>query len=99
MEVINKNKKPIGVFDSGMGGLSILTELRRVAPYENFVFLADQKYVPYGEKSKKELVALTSKITDYFIKKYDIKMMVVACNTATCGAIDELRAKYPITFV
>lgn len=93
------NNRPIGVFDSGVGGLSVLYELQHLLPNENFVFLADQLYVPYGEKTKKELVELTSKIADYFIKKHNIKMMVVACNTATCGAIDDLRAKYSLPIV
>lgn len=91
--------KPIGVFDSGVGGLSVLIELQKLLPNENFVFLADQKYVPYGEKTKEELVKLVFKITDYLVKEHDIKMMVVACNTATCGAIDELRAKYSFPIV
>ena len=52
------------------------------------LFLAE-KYVPYGEKTKEELITLVYKITDYFIKNHNIKMMVVACNTATCGAIEE----------
>lgn len=95
----NKQNKPIGVFDSGVGGLSVLIELQKMLPNEDFVFLADQKYVPYGEKTKKELVGLVFNITDYLIKHHDIKMMVVACNTATCGAIEELRAKYSLPIV
>ena len=94
-----KNKRPIGVFDSGVGGLSVLIELQKILPNESFVFLADQFYVPYGEKTKKELVNLTSRISNYFIKNHNIKMMVVACNTATCGAIDELRKKYTLPIV
>ncbi len=90
------SKQPIGIFDSGVGGLSVLQELEKMLPNENFVFLADQKNVPYGEKTKAELIKLVYKITDYFVKNHDIKMMVVACNTATCGAIKELRAKYPL---
>lgn len=93
------DNRPIGVFDSGVGGLSVLIELQSLLPHEDFVFVADQLYVPYGEKSKQELVDLTSKITDYFIKNHNIKMMVVACNTATCGAIGELRAKYHFPIV
>lgn len=93
------DRRPIGVFDSGVGGLSVLIELQKVLPKENFVFLADQLYVPYGEKSKEELVKLTRKITDYFIKKHDIKLMVIACNTATCYALDELRKRYNIPIV
>ena len=89
-----KNTQPIGVFDSGVGGLSVLRELKRIIPHENFVFLADQLYVPYGEKSKKELVQLGLRVTNYFVKNHDIKMMVVACNTSTCNSVDEVRKKY-----
>ncbi len=94
-----KESQPIGVFDSGVGGLSVLIELKKIMPHEDFVFLADQKNVPYGEKSKTKLVDLTSRITEYFIKKHDAKMIVVACNTATCGAIDELREKYDLPII
>ncbi len=96
---MHKNNQPIGVFDSGVGGLSVLRELRRLLPHENFVFLADQLYVPYGEKSKKELIELGLRVTDYFVKNHDIKMMVVACNTSTCSSIGEIRAKYTFPIV
>lgn len=95
----NKKNKPIGVFDSGVGGLSVLLELKRLLPNEDFIFLADQKYVPYGEKSKEELIARVYKITDYFLKYHDTKMMIVACNTATCNAIEELRERYSLPIV
>lgn len=72
----------------------MLRELERLLPHENFVFLADQKYVPYGEKTKKELIELGLRVTDYFIKNHDIKMMVVACNTSTCSSVDEVRKVY-----
>ncbi len=94
-----QNNQPIGVFDSGVGGLSVLIELKKLLPNENFVFLADQFYVPYGEKTKKELVDLAYKITDYFINKHDVKAMVVACNTSTCSSIAEVRQKYPLPIV
>src|SRR3989344_7774199 len=93
------NNQPIGIFDSGVGGLSVLIELKRLLPHENFVFLADQLYVPYGEKSKKQLVKLTSRITSSLVKNHNIKMMVVACNTATCSALPEMREKFPIPIV
>ena len=101
MQNINKNnnKRPIGVFDSGVGGLSVLLELQKILPNENFVFLADQKYVPYGEKTKNELVDLAYKITDYFINVHNVKIMVVACNTSTCNSIAEVRAKYSLPVV
>jgi glutamate racemase len=95
---MNSNQ-PIGVFDSGVGGLSILAQLQKLLPRENFVFLADQLYVPYGEKSKKELLQLVYKITDYFIREHNIKMLVIACNTATCYTIKELRGKYRLPIV
>jgi len=92
-------KRPIGVFDSGVGGLSVLKELHKLLPGENFVFLADQLHVPYGEKTQKELISLNKRITNFFIKNYDIKLMVIACNTATCYTIDALRAKYSLPIV
>ncbi|MEI8174769.1 MAG: glutamate racemase [bacterium] len=95
----NINNKPIGVFDSGVGGLSVLLELQKDLPNENFVFLADQLYLPYGEKSKQKLVSRVYKISDYFIRQHDIKMMVVACNTATSNTIVELRKKYNFPIV
>ena len=96
---MQKNKQPIGVFDSGVGGLSVLIELQKLLPNENFIFLADQLYVPYGEKSKKELVELGFRVTDYLIKNHNIKMMVIACNTSTCNSIAELRKKYCLPIV
>src|SRR3989344_923015 len=93
------DKRPIGVFDSGVGGLSILIELKELLPKENFVFFADQKNVPYGEKTKKELNKFMTAIVDYLIDEHDIKMFVIACNTATCYTIKELREQYPLLLV
>jgi len=92
------NKQPIGVFDSGIGGLSVLRELYKRLPNEDYIFFADQKNVPYGEKSKEELVALTKNIMR-FLKEKNIKMAVVACNTATCYAIEEMRAAFDMPIV
>jgi len=87
------DNRPIGVFDSGVGGLSVLKELQLLLPHEDYIFLADQLHVPYGEKSKRQLVDLSYRITHHFLT-HDIKLMVVACNTATCYTIDSLRKKY-----
>ena len=92
------DNRPIGIFDSGVGGLSVLIELRRLLPSENFVFLADQKNVPYGEKTKDQLEELTSRIARFLINQ-GAKLIVVACNTATCYAIDALRRDFPVQFV
>jgi len=92
------NNFPIGVFDSGVGGLSILKELQGLLPNESFVFFADQKNVPYGGKTKEELVALTSRIMEFLLSQ-KVKMVVVACNTATCHAIQELRSSFSLPIV
>lgn len=93
------DRRPIGVFDSGVGGLSVLREMEKLMPSESFVFLADQKHVPYGEKSKAELIDLAYRIVDMFINKYDAKIVVIACNTSTCYSIDALRKKYILPIV
>jgi glutamate racemase len=95
---MNMNGQPIGIFDSGIGGLSILQELYRRLPTENYVFFADQHNVPYGEKTKEELIALTTRIVKFLLDE-QAKMVVVACNTATCYAIETLRASYDIPIV
>lgn len=92
------DKRPIGVFDSGVGGLSVLKELRKLLPKEDFIFLADQANVPYGEKTQSQLCRLAYNISDFLIKK-DAKLIVVACNTATCHAIGYLRKEFKVPFV
>lgn len=89
---------PIGVFDSGVGGLSILQELQNLLPDENYIFFADQRNVPYGGKTKEELVALTMRVMK-FLTDQKIKLAVVACNTATCYALEELRDRFSLPIV
>ena len=86
----------IGVFDSGLGGLSVLKELRKLLPNEGYIYYADSINVPYGEKSDEELLDLTSKIVDYLLEK-DCKLIVIACNTATTSCMKRLRELYPDT--
>lgn len=90
--------RPIGVFDSGVGGLSVLKELIELMPKENYIFVADQINVPYGEKTKKELEKETLKVCNFLVSK-NSKIIVAACNTATCYAIDFLRARVKIPIV
>ncbi|HEY4521919.1 MAG TPA: glutamate racemase [Candidatus Paceibacterota bacterium] len=90
--------RPIGVFDSGVGGLSILRELKKIMPHENYIFVADQLNVPYGEKTQKELENLTLKICKFFVSK-NSKLIVAACNTATCHALPYLRSKIKIPII
>lgn len=84
----------IGVFDSGRGGMSILDELRRLLPNEDFLYYGDSINNPYGEKSDEELMIITTKIVDY-LKENDCRVMVIACNTATTRCMKKLREMYP----
>ena len=86
-------KGKIGLFDSGLGGLSILKELLNLLPNENYLFYEDSINNPYGEKSEEELMNITSNITDYLLKN-DCKIIVIACNTATTSCMTKLREKY-----
>jgi glutamate racemase len=92
------NNEPIGIFDSGIGGTSIWKEIHDLLPNEKTIYLADSKNAPYGQKSKKEIIALSIKNTDLLLKM-GCKLIVVACNTATTNAIRELREKYDVPFI
>lgn len=82
---------PIGVFDSGLGGLSVLRALRAELPHERFVYVADSGHAPYGERDDTHVIARSHAITQHLRAHHQIKAMVVACNTATAAAIKLLR--------
>jgi glutamate racemase len=82
---------PIGVFDSGVGGLSVLKALRAELPAEAFVYVADSGHAPYGERDDEHVLQRSHAIARYLQKHHHIKALVVACNTATAAAIAELR--------
>lgn len=86
-------QKPIGLFDSGIGGTSIWKAIHALLPNEDTVYLADSKNAPYGQKSKDEIISLSIKNTEHLLDQ-NCKMIVVACNTATTNAIKYLREKY-----
>ena len=88
------DNRPIGVFDSGVGGLSIWRAIRKLLPQESMAFFADSGHVPYGEKPTEELEDLTGRITRFLLSK-DSKIIVVACNTATVHTIAYLREAFP----
>jgi glutamate racemase len=92
------NNRPIGIFDSGIGGTSIWAAIHQLLPNEKTIYLADSKNAPYGQKSKAEIIALSIKNTE-FLLSMDCKLIVIACNTATTNAIQELRAKYSVPFI
>ncbi|PHS35083.1 MAG: glutamate racemase [Alkaliphilus sp.] len=99
---LEKQKKtidlPIGVFDSGIGGISVLAELISEMPNESFVYFADSANAPYGEKTTEEVKRL-SMVAVNFLVDYGIKALVVACNTATSAAVNELRNKWEMPIV
>jgi glutamate racemase len=86
---------PIGVFDSGIGGLSVLKALRAALPAEDFVYLADTGFAPYGERGDAYVVDRTRAIVRRLREEHAIKLLVVACNTATAAAIHLVRAEHP----
>ncbi|QMU64649.1 MAG: glutamate racemase [Flavobacteriaceae bacterium] len=92
------HRQPIGIFDSGIGGISILKEITLAMPNEHTIYLSDSANAPYGEKSKEEIIQLSKKNTEYLLNK-DCKMIVVACNTATTNAIETLRKEYNVPFI
>lgn len=89
------SKFPIGVFDSGIGGLSVLQSLLTTLPHERFVYLADNGHAPYGEKTDLFVRQRSLAIAHHLIEQHHIKALVVACNTATAAAIHELRTRHP----
>ncbi|TDE05281.1 glutamate racemase [Flavobacterium sandaracinum] len=95
---MNSNNQPIGIFDSGIGGTSIWSAIHNLLPSEKTIYLADSKNAPYGQKSKEEIIALSMKNTE-FLLEMNCKLIVVACNTATTNAIQELRSKYDVPFI
>jgi glutamate racemase len=95
LNVAAANTRPIGVFDSGVGGLSVLRALQAELPQERFVYVADNGHAPYGERDDAHVLQRSHAIADYLIASHGIKALVVACNTATAAAIHTLRAAYP----
>ncbi len=92
------NLNPIGIFDSGIGGLTVLKEIHRQIPGENLIYFGDTARVPYGIKSAETVRRFSLEIADYLVR-HDIKMLVVACNTASAAALNSLRESLPIPVV
>lgn len=86
---------PIGVFDSGIGGLSVLKALQAELPHQRYVYLADSGHAPYGEREPQHIIDRTMAAVEYLIMHHGIQALVVACNTATAIAIHLLRVDHP----
>ena len=94
-----KNTQPIGIFDSGVGGISVMSHIQSLLPNESLAYVADSLFAPYGLKSKDVILERSKTAIDYLIKKQSSKLIVVACNTATAAAIQELRHIYEIPII
>ena len=90
---MDNSKKAIGVFDSGLGGISVLRDLKKLMPNENFIYYGDSAYAPYGIKTKEEITKRCVEIMEFFMSK-GVKAVIIACNTATSAAADYLRERY-----
>ena len=89
------DNRPIGVFDSGLGGLTVLKEIMKILPNENLVYFGDTARVPYGSRSKEVVMKYTFQAINFLISK-DVKAIVIACNTATARSLVEANEKYDI---
>ncbi|MBO8129477.1 MAG: glutamate racemase [Peptococcaceae bacterium] len=89
---------PIGFFDSGVGGLSVMREVRRLLPKENLLYVADSAYCPYGFRPAREIRNRAYALTEFLLSR-QAKIIVVACNTASAAGLDALRQKYDVPFV
>lgn len=92
------NEAPVGVFDSGVGGLSVLREIRQLLPAESLLYVADSGFVPYGEKPP-ELICERSRAIAEFLLAQGAKALVLACNTATAAAVADLRAHFQVPII
>ncbi len=97
-EAAGKTEAPIGVFDSGAGGLTILSALRRELPYENYIYFGDTAHCPYGTRSDAEIIELTSRSCQFLLEQ-GVKLIVIACNTASQAALTSLRATFSVPFI
>ena len=92
------NKRPIGIFDSGVGGLTVLSEIAKELPSENLIYLGDTKHFPYGDKSKESIIEISKKCTEFLIK-HDVKLIVIACGTATSQALEAIKEQIDIPII
>lgn len=93
------NSSPIGFFDSGVGQISVLQKAQKLLPNEHFVLLADEKHLPFGEKSRESIEKYAGKAASFLITRHKIKLLVVACNTASIQALAHIRKYFEIPVV
>ncbi|WP_018142727.1 glutamate racemase [Alloscardovia criceti] len=92
------NTAPIGVFDSGLGGISVVNEIHKLMPHEDIIFYGDSAHAPYGVRSTKDVQELSFRVADHLISQ-GVKAIVIACNTATSAAAQAMREAYDIPII
>ena len=92
------DNRPIGMFDSGVGGLTVYKEVKKQLPNESIVYLGDTKRFPYGSKSKESIIELTKQGIEFLIRQ-NVKLIVIACGTATSQALEEVKNLYPVPII
>lgn len=90
--------RPIGIFDSGVGGMTVLSEIKKKFSNEDLIYLGDTKNFPYGDKSKETIIKMATKCVEFLIKN-DVKLIIIACGTATSQSLEELRNIYKIPII
>lgn len=98
MRSVSLNNSPIGVMDSGVGGISVLKHIHALLPQENLIYVADSLHAPYGSKTAEAIKTRCFAVADFLVEK-GVKSLVVACNTATAAAIDDMRARYALPII
>jgi len=93
--MMKNNSNPVGIFDSGLGGLTVLREIEKILPHENIVYLGDTARLPYGSKSKNVIIRFSTQNVLFLLKK-KVKMVVVACNTSSSLALDYLTGIFTV---
>lgn len=97
-ELAEGGGQPIGLFDSGVGGLSVLRHVRELLPFEDLIYVADQAFVPYGSRPQSHILSRSKKITEFLLAE-GCKLIAIPCNTASAAALSELREEYDVPFV
>jgi glutamate racemase len=94
-----QKKLPLGIFDSGFGGLSVAKSIHKLLPQEDLIYIADSAFTPYGDMKESDIIKRALLISDFLVNQKNSKAIVIACNTATAFAVNELRDKFNIPII
>ena len=94
----NESENSIGIFDSGIGGMTVFKEMLKILPYENYIYVGDSKNSPYGDRTTDDIKNLSLKIVDFLVSK-NCKMIIIACNTIAAAAFEDIKLKYDIPVI